>query len=157
MCWGRSQRLATGLAGILGHQQALLQGGKPASLRNVSAGTFGCLQRLEQMFVCFGNGRIKCSCVKTLARETNVCFRNRHLDCWNITTSDIGGGENIHLIWETILGSSTNQNTNQGGKRMRLKLDPVRTNQGRAALFPMFLLVSQQQHKRRVIYFLLEA
>lgn len=81
------------------------------------------------------------------------------IDIWTVGTLPLRilVGGNIHLIWETILGSSTNQNTNQGGKRMRLKLDPVRTNQGSAALFPMFLLVSQQQHKRRVIYFLPEA
>lgn len=81
------------------------------------------------------------------------------IDIWTVGTLPLRilVGENIHLIWETILGSSTNQNTNQGGKRMRLKLDPVRANQGSAALLPMFLHVSQQQHKRRVIYFLPEA
>lgn len=43
---------ATGFTSILGPQQALLQGGVPASLGDVSARTFGCRNRLKQMFVC---------------------------------------------------------------------------------------------------------
>lgn len=81
------------------------------------------------------------------------------IDIWTVGTLPLRilVGGNIHLIWETVLGSSTNQNTNQGGRRKRLKLDPAGANQGSAALLPVFLLVSQQQHKRRVIYFLPEA
>lgn len=111
-CTGKGQAGQQGRTGTLRHQWTLCQGGEPACLRRASAGTFGCLNRLEQMFVCCREG-IKCFCVKTLARETNVCFYNRHLDCWNITTYDIGL-KNIYLIWEAPVRTEHRADTNWG-------------------------------------------